>query len=208
MMSEAIAGRTSDAPPRTPTHEASGGAAGVPRKGTLLAGQDSVSHGRRHLARRRSDHCQLRLASRRLARASRCRRDIVAAKGVRWAAHPRYGLQLTQQALPEQYAGFFASLSAERVLAERAAFIGRQGGSRARGALAPLLAREISPALEKLYKRIAETDAIREMFPSRSDVERAKAAQIKHWAAISSGGLSVEYLGGVRKSANFTPKLG
>jgi methyl-accepting chemotaxis protein len=212
MMSEAIAGRTRDAPPRSPTHEKRRQERReCLSKGTLLAGKDSVACTVVNVSQGGGQiivNSASRLAIGQSVAVSTP--DIGAVESVvRWAAHPRYGLELTQQALPEQYAGFFASLSAERVLAERAAFIGLDKEARARVvSLAPFLAREISPALEKLYKRIAETDAIREMFPSRSDVERAKAAQIKHWAAISSGGLSVEYLGGVRRIGETHARIG
>jgi methyl-accepting chemotaxis protein len=128
---------------------------------------------------------------------------------VRWAAHPRYGLQLTQQAQPEQYARFFQTLSPERILAERVNFIGFEKEAQARlVSLASLLAQEMPPALQKLYMRIAETNGVREFFPTQTAVERAKAAQIRHWATIASGRLSGEYLGGVRRIGETHARIG
>ena len=68
---------------------------------------------------------------------------------VRWAAHPRYGLQLAQAEAPERYRSYFASLSTERMLASRTEFfnLGRDAQQRI-AALAPLIAREMPGALD------------------------------------------------------------
>ncbi len=128
---------------------------------------------------------------------------------VRWAAHPRYGLQVTRQDAPEQYNRFFVSLSSERILAQRAGFmnLGQDAETRL-ASLAPLLAREMPGALNKLYKRIAETSGVREFFSNPAHVERAKAAQTNHWAEITSGKLTAKYLDSVRKVGATHARIG
>jgi methyl-accepting chemotaxis protein len=128
---------------------------------------------------------------------------------IRAAAHPRYEFNIAERAPPEQFVRFLASLSLDQVLARRTGFINLDKAAQARVAsLAPFLARELPAALGKLYERIAETQGVRELFPTQTHVDRAKAAQLKHWATITSGELTVEYLGSVRKIGETHARIG
>jgi len=128
---------------------------------------------------------------------------------VRWAAHPRYGLQLAQSEAPQQYRNFFASLSTERILASRTEFFNLGSDAQQRvAALAPLIAREMPPALDKLYHRINQTKGMRELFESPAAMECARAKQMKHWRDLSSGVLTPAYLDSVRRVGETHARIG
>ena len=129
---------------------------------------------------------------------------------VRWAAHPRYGLQLAErQGVPPQFRAFLSSLNPEAVLAKRIGFIGLDGEAQKRIAdLAPLLKRELSVALDKFYRRLLVTPGLREHFPTANDVERAKTAQIAHWGAIIAGVMTDAYSLNVRRIGETHARIG
>ena len=129
---------------------------------------------------------------------------------VRWAAHPRYGLQLaTSASVPDAYRRFFESLSPEALLAERMDFMKLDAASLKRVAsLAPVLKRELPAALGKLYDRIRQTKGVSDFFPTQAHIERAKASQENHWGTIASGNLSGAYFEKVRRIGETHARIG
>ena len=128
---------------------------------------------------------------------------------VRWAAHPRYGLQLAQDEAPQEYRRFFDSLSAEKLLADRTEFFNLDQDAQKRVvALAPLIAREMPLALDKLYRSINAHKGLREMFESPAAMDCARAKQMKHWRDFTSGLLTPAYLASVRRIGETHARIG
>jgi methyl-accepting chemotaxis protein len=128
---------------------------------------------------------------------------------VRWAAHPRYGLQLAGGEAPSEYRSFFASLSLDRLLASRTAFFNLGPEAQARiVSLAPLIAREMPAALDRLYVRIHETKGVRDVFATQAQRERARSGQMRHWRTMTAGSLTPNYLASVRRIGEAHARVG
>ncbi len=95
------------------------------------------------------------------------------------------------------------------MLARRTAFFNLDKAAQGRlASLSAFLTREMPLALDKLYKRIAETNGIRELFRGQSDMDRAKGAQMKHWNTMSAGALTAEYMRNVRRVGETHARIG
>ncbi|NOT70804.1 MAG: hypothetical protein HOP09_05785 [Hyphomicrobium sp.] len=67
---------------------------------------------------------------------------------------------------------------------------------------------ELDAALTKFYKIIATTPAVRPFFGDPTTVARAKAAQIRHWQAFTSGKLDETYITNVRRVGYTHARIG
>jgi methyl-accepting chemotaxis protein len=129
---------------------------------------------------------------------------------IRWAAHPRYGFELANKnERPRSFVHFHDSLRPERVLEERMAFMGLDRESRASiASLKTLVDRELPVSLDKFYDKVRKTPAANLFFSSDSRIARAKAAQLRHWVAISSGEFGVNYFINARQVGETHAKVG
>lgn len=129
---------------------------------------------------------------------------------VRWSAHPRYGLEIADRnQLPESFRKLYASLSGERILLERMEFVrlDLEACDRIRSLKEHVL-RELPVGLDKFYDRLRQAPAVRGFFSNDSHIARAKAAQLEHWSAISSGNFDERYYAKVRRIGETHARIG
>ena len=94
-------------------------------------------------------------------------------------------------------------------LRERLEFMEFDEGSRAAlRALAPMLDRSVGRALERFYARARLSPHTHAFFRDDAHVEKAKAAQARHWAVIAKGEFSQEYAERVRRIGATHARLG
>ncbi|NOT69755.1 MAG: globin-coupled sensor protein [Hyphomicrobium sp.] len=71
-----------------------------------------------------------------------------------------------------------------------------------------MIDRELDAALTKFYKIVVATPAIRSYFSDANTLSRAKAAQIRHWQAFTSGKLDEAYIINVRRIGYTHARIG
>ncbi|MEQ1719458.1 MAG: globin-coupled sensor protein [Hyphomicrobium sp.] len=72
----------------------------------------------------------------------------------------------------------------------------------------PMIDVELDAALTKFYKIISTTSAIQSFFSDPKMADRAKAAQIRHWQAFTSGKLDETYIANVRRVGYTHARIG
>jgi methyl-accepting chemotaxis protein len=72
----------------------------------------------------------------------------------------------------------------------------------------PLIERELQTALDRFYKIIESTPAVRSMFADGSTMQRAKSAQMRHWQSFTSGKLDETYISNVRRIGYTHARIG
>ena len=120
---------------------------------------------------------------------------------VRWAAHPRYGMEFPLKArVPKAYLDYFETLSPQRMLQERFDFL--LIGDRAREDLSRLgesVQRRLPGALDSFYDQVKVTPGLRKLFVDAARMDSARRAQISHWERIVSGNLGPHYFDAARR---------
>lgn len=61
----------------------------------------------------------------------------------------------------------------------------------------PIIGPLVGGALDKLYRKIADTPAVARFFPEKSHIGRARKAQENHWANLAGGNFDESYVNGV-----------
>ena len=114
---------------------------------------------------------------------------------IRWATHPRYGVELAQSAeLPAPLLRFYNSLSAERIIEERLKFLEFDGEtSAAIQAAAPLLKMAMPICLDAFYARVKASPVLSAFFADEEHMMRAKRAQLSHWEDVATGAFDANY---------------
>jgi hypothetical protein len=72
----------------------------------------------------------------------------------------------------------------------------------------PLIERELQTALDRFYKIIEATPAVRSMFADNVTMQRAKSAQMRHWQSFTSGKLDEAYVSNVRRIGYTHARIG
>ena len=65
-------------------------------------------------------------------------------------------------------------------------------------ALKPILEKELKPALDTFYGKVKTTPETKRFFASDSHIDRAKGAQVGHWANIADANFNEDYSAKVR----------
>ena len=111
--------------------------------------------------------------------------------------------------LPKPFLDYYDSLSVERILAERTAFMRLDPKTRERvKSLSEIVKRELPLALDRFYDEVRATPAVRKFFSSDAHIEGAKKAQLGHWSAISSGNVDENYYASVRRIGEAHARIG
>ena len=114
---------------------------------------------------------------------------------IRWAAHPRFGVELAASAEPPApLLRFYQSLSAERIIAERLKFLELDDQTRAAiQAAAPLLKLAMPICLDAFYSRVKASPVVSAFFADEEHMMRAKRAQLSHWEDVATGAFDADY---------------
>jgi len=74
--------------------------------------------------------------------------------------------------------------------------------------LKPVVDRHLSEALDKFYERVGQFPEAGRFFNDRAHMDAAKAAQMRHWANISSADFSADYMNSVRAIGEAHARIG
>jgi len=75
-------------------------------------------------------------------------------------------------------------------------------------ALKPILEKELKPALDKFYGKVKATPETKRFFSSDSHIDRAKGAQVGHWANIADANFNEDYSAKVRTIGQVHARIG
>lgn len=102
-----------------------------------------------------------------------------------------------------------AGRSRDGELVSRLAFVGLEENTISQiRALEGLLMQHLPIALDKFYEKIRATPEVSRFFSDETQIARARSAQIRHWQAISSGGIDDTYVANVRRIGQMHAKIG
>jgi len=98
---------------------------------------------------------------------------------------------------------------AEQDLKDRLDFIGMDGATRETlNRLRPLIQQAIGPALDIFYAKIKATPETKKFFKNDDHISAAKKAQEGHWASITTGRYTTDYVQGVRRIGQTHARIG
>ena len=100
-------------------------------------------------------------------------------------------------------------MSIDHSLAQRLEFMKLDASSltRVRG-LKPLIDRELPAARDTFYEQVKQFPEVARFFSNADHIGRAKGAQLRHWANISSGDYSEDYARSVRTIGQTHARIG
>ncbi|MGH6806462.1 MAG: methyl-accepting chemotaxis protein [Ensifer adhaerens] len=94
-------------------------------------------------------------------------------------------------------------------IAGRLNFMALDDAAKARlKALKPILEKELAPALDAFYARVKKTPETNRFFSSDAHINRAKSAQVGHWANIADANFNDEYGAKVRTIGQVHARIG
>lgn len=94
-------------------------------------------------------------------------------------------------------------------ISARLSFIGLdERGSKCIRDLGPLLGRYLPEVLDTFYDKVRAVPEVSKFFANDEHVARAKAAQLRHWNMISTGGLDANYAANVQRIGRAHAKVG
>jgi methyl-accepting chemotaxis protein len=74
--------------------------------------------------------------------------------------------------------------------------------------LKPFIEKELGPALDKFYAIVRKSPEVSHLFSSDAHINRAKTAQIGHWANIAAGDFTHDYAAKVRTIGHVHARIG
>ncbi|MBB3919206.1 globin-coupled sensor protein [Rhizobium fabae] len=120
-------------------------------------------------------------------------------------SHAHTGLHSHQRAASGQADAAAQGQNIER----RLEFMGLDEEGRAGiRSLKALIARELPHGLDKFYAQLRNSPEVKRFFSSDDHIARAKGAQLGHWAHISDGNFSEDYVGKVRTIGTVHARIG
>lgn len=100
-------------------------------------------------------------------------------------------------------------MSDSQALARQLDFVGLDDESRAAvRSLKPVVDRHLPDVLGKFYERLQQFPEVGRFFADRPHIEKAKSAQLNHWANISAADFSDDYLRSVRAIGEAHARVG
>ena len=117
------------------------------------------------------------------------------AGAIRWAAHPRFGVELAQSVEPPApLLQFYNSLTTERIIGDRLKFLEMDSDtSAAMQAAAPLLKEALPICLDAFYARVKASPVLNAFFAGEEHMMRAKSAQLSHWKDVATGAFDARF---------------